>query len=117
MGPRFSPGQELGELRLEHAEFVTPRITQDPEFKSASYLVIPPGGTERFQTADFGFDIVGLQIQVHSFLGDLLVTGLLQEDPYLRVRETEPTVDGAALLRQEFFGGIECRRPERDGSV
>jgi len=33
------PGQELGELRLEHAEFVTPRVAQDPELKSAFCLM------------------------------------------------------------------------------
>jgi hypothetical protein len=79
----FLRGREFGELWLEHAEFVALRIAQDPELKSAFFLVIPARGTESFKAAYFGFDIVGLHVEVHSFLGGLRVAGLLQENSYL----------------------------------
>jgi hypothetical protein len=114
VNPWLLAGQEFGELRLEDAEFIAPRAAQDPEIKAAFIVMIPPGGTERLQAADFGLHIVGFQVQVHAFLGGLLVAGLLQQDPYFRIRKTEPAVDGTALLGQGFFGGVERRRPERD---
>ena len=42
-----------------------------------------------------------------TLLGGLLVASLLQEDPYLRIRQTEPTVDVATLLGQRFLGGVK----------
>ena len=64
---------------------------------------------------DLGLNIVGLQVQVHPFLGDLLVVGALEQHPDLGVRESEQSaVDGAALLREWLLGGVEGGRPERD---
>lgn len=117
MIPWLLPGQEFGELRLEYAEFAAPPIAQDPGLKPAFGLVIPPGGTERLKAADLGLDVVGLHVQVHSLPGGLLVAGLLQEDPDLRVRQAQPTVDGAAQLGQTFLGGVERGRPEPHAAV
>ncbi len=55
--PGLLPGQEVGELRLENAEFVAPRVAQDPEVKTAFGLVIPAGGAEGLQPGDFGFTL------------------------------------------------------------
>src|SRR6266702_3520548 len=65
--PGLLPGQEFGELRLQDAEFVAPRVAQDPEVKAAFGLVIPAGGAVGFQPADFGFHVVGFQVEVHTF--------------------------------------------------
>jgi hypothetical protein len=51
---------------------------------------------------------------MHTFLAGLPVAGLLQENPYLGIREAEPAVNVTALLGHGFFGGVERRRPERD---
>jgi hypothetical protein len=112
--PGLLPGQEVGELRLQDAEFVAPRVVQDPEVKAAFGLVIPAGGAEGFQSCDFGFHVVGFQVEVHTFLAGLPVAGLLQENPYLGIREAEPTVNVTALLGHGFFGGVKRLRPERD---
>jgi hypothetical protein len=45
--PGLSPGQEFGELRLQDAEFVAPRVVQDPEVKAAFGLVIQGSGVFR----------------------------------------------------------------------
>ena len=51
--------------------------------------MIPPGGAKRFEAANFGFNVVGLQVKMHAFFGDLFVAGLLEKDSYLRVRDTQ----------------------------
>src|SRR2546430_1222972 len=115
--PGLLPGQEFGELRLQDAEFVAPRVAQDPEVKAAFGLVIPAGGAEGFQPTDFGFDVVGFQVEVHTFLADLPVAGLLQENPYLGIREAEPTVNVTALRRRRAAppgrAGRGVSRPSR----
>jgi hypothetical protein len=112
--PRFLSCQQLGKLWLKHTELVSPRVAQYPKVESAFRLMIPPGGAKRFKTANFGFNVVGLQVKVHAFFGGLFVAGLLEKDSYLRVRDTEPAVYVAAIFTQGFFGSIKCRRPERN---
>jgi hypothetical protein len=112
--PGLLPGQEVGELRLKDAEFVAPRVVQDPEVKAAFGLMIPADGAESLSPADFDLHVVGFQVQVHTFLAGFPVAGLLQENPYLGIRETEATVNVTALLGHGLFGGAERLRPERD---
>ena len=107
--PRLLPGQELWVKRREYAELIAPRVTQDPELESVLCLVIPSRGTERLKAADFGLDVIGLQVEVHALFGGLLVASFLHEDPDLGVRETEPADDVADLLGHGFAGGVECR--------
>jgi hypothetical protein len=80
-------------------------------------LMVIAGRAQRLQALDLGLNIVGLQVEVHPFLGDLLVVGALEQHPDLGVRESEQSVDGAALLRQRLLGGIQGGRPERDSTV
>ena len=47
VGPWFSLGQKLGELRVEHAELVVPRVAHDPELEAAFVLMVPPAGAQR----------------------------------------------------------------------
>ena len=112
-----APGEQLGEVRVEHAELVAPGVAQDPEVKAALLLMVIAGRAQRLQALDLGLNIVGLQVQVHPFLGDLLVVGALEQHPDLGVRESKQSVDGAALLRQRLLGGVEGGRPERDPTV
>lgn len=42
--PGLLPGQEFGELRLQDAEFVAPRVVQDPEVKAAFGLASQRNG-------------------------------------------------------------------------
>jgi hypothetical protein len=63
--PGLLPSQEFGELRLQDAEFVAPRVVRDPEVKAAFGLVIPAGGAEGFQSADFSFHVVGFQVEMN----------------------------------------------------
>ena len=65
------------------------------------------GRAQRLQALDLGLNIVGLQVQVHAFLGYLLVVGALEQHPDLGVRESESPVDGAVPLREWLFGGVE----------
>src|SRR5215211_5599806 len=116
-GPWPAPGQQLGEVRVEHAELVTPRVAHDPEVKAALLLVVIAGRAQRLQAFDLGLNIVGLQVEVHPFLGDLLVVGALEQHPNLRVRKSEQSVDGAAPLGQLLLGGVQGGRPERDPTV
>jgi len=83
--PRFLAGQEFRKLRLEYTELVSPRVAQYPKVESAFHLMIPPGSAERFKAANFGFNVIGLQVKVHAFFGGLFVVGLLKKDSYLRV--------------------------------
>jgi hypothetical protein len=66
---------------------------------------------------DLRLNIVGLQVEVHPFLGYLLVVGALEQHPDLGVRKSEQSVDGAAPLREWLLGGVESARPERDPTV
>jgi hypothetical protein len=79
--------------------------------------MIPPGGAKRFKTANFGFNVVGLQVEMHTFFGGLFVVGLLEKDSYLRVRDSEFAVYVAAIFRQRFFDSAKCRRPERNALI
>src|SRR5829696_5785189 len=102
---------------MEHTELVAPGVAHDPEGKAALLLVVIAGRAQRLQALDLRLNIVGLQVQVHAFLGDLLVVGALEQHPNLGVRESEQSVDGAALLGQRLLGGVEGGRPERDPTV
>jgi hypothetical protein len=65
------------------------------------------GRAQRLQALDLSLNIVGLQVEVHPFLGDLLVVGPLEQHPNLGVGKSEQSVDGAAPLRQWLLGGIQ----------
>src|SRR6266508_3421355 len=86
--PGATPGEQLREIRLEHAELVAPRVAQDPEVVAALLLVVPSGGAERFEALDLGFNVVGFEVEVHSLLGDLLVVGPLKQYPDLGIRQS-----------------------------
>src|SRR5215211_7437788 len=116
-GPWPAPGEQLGEVRVEHAELVAPGVTQDPEVKAALLLMVIAGRAQCLQATDLGLNIVGLQVEVHPFLGDLLVIGALEQHPNLGVGESEQSVDGAAPLRQLLLGGVQGGRPEGDPTV
>lgn len=47
------------------------RVFENPEVVSRFLLVIPPGGAELFEAAYLSFDVGGLGVKVHPFLGDL----------------------------------------------
>jgi len=79
--------------------------------------MIPPGGAKRFKTDNLGFNIVGLQVEMHTLFGGLFVTGLLEKDSYLRVRDTQFAVYVTAIFRHRFLGSVECRRPERNALI
>jgi hypothetical protein len=61
--------------------------------------------------------IVGLRVEVHPFLGDLLVVGALEQHPDLGDRESEQSVDGAALLRQRLLGAGDGTPTADHGTV
>jgi hypothetical protein len=63
-GPWSAPGEQVGEVRVEHAELVAPGVAQDPEVKAALLLVVIAGRAQRLQASDLGLNIVGLQVQV-----------------------------------------------------
>jgi hypothetical protein len=46
------PGEQLGEVRLEHTELVAPRVAHDPEVKTALLLVVIAGRAERAPTVN-----------------------------------------------------------------
>jgi hypothetical protein len=79
--------------------------------------VVIAGRAQRLQASDLSLNIVGLQVQVHPLLGDLLVVGPLQQHPNLGVRKPQQPVDGAAPLREWLLGGIQGGRPEGDPTV
>jgi hypothetical protein len=54
------------------------------------------GRAQRLQALDLGLNIVGSQVEVHPFLGYVLVVGALEQHPDLGVGESEQSVDGAA---------------------
>ena len=43
------------------------------------------GRAERLQALELRLNIVGLQVEVHPFLGDLLVAGALEQHPNLGI--------------------------------
>src|SRR5215207_4522237 len=102
---------------MEHTELVAPGVTQHPEVKAALLLMVIAGRPQCLQALDLGLNIVGLQVEVHPFLGHLLVIGALEQYPDLGVREPEQSVDGAAPLRQRLLGGVQGGRPEPDPTV
>src|SRR4029450_13203341 len=102
---------------MEHAELVAPRVAQDPEVKAALLLMVIAGRAQRLQALDLGLNIVGLQVQVHPLLGDLLVVGALEQHPDLGIRKPQQSVDGAGPLRGWVLGGGQGGRPERDPTV
>jgi hypothetical protein len=53
-----SPGEQLWEVRLEHAEPVAPQVTHDPEVKAALLLVVPAGRAQRLQASDLSLNII-----------------------------------------------------------
>jgi hypothetical protein len=87
-GPWPAPGEQLGEVRVEHAELVAPGVAHDPEVEAALLLVVVAGRAQRFQALDLGVNIVGLQVEVHAFLGDLLVVGALEQHAELEIHYT-----------------------------
>ena len=53
-GPWPAPGEQLGEVRVEHAELVAPGVAQDPEVKAALLLMVIAGRAQRLQALDLG---------------------------------------------------------------
>ena len=51
-GPPPAPGEQLGEVRVEHAELVAPGVAHDPEVKAALLLVVIAGRAQRLQATD-----------------------------------------------------------------
>src|SRR5215218_1924473 len=58
--PWPAPGEQLGEVRVEHAELVAPGVAHDPEVKAALLLMVIAARPERLQALDLGLNIVGL---------------------------------------------------------
>jgi hypothetical protein len=77
-----------------------PRGRAGPRSQSRALLMGMAGHAQRLQALDLGLNIVALQVEVHPFLGYLLVVGALEQHPDLGIRESEQSVDGAALRRQ-----------------
>ena len=65
-------GEEFGEVDLEDAELVGPRVAEYPEVVAALLLVVPAGCAERFESLDLGLDVVGFEVEVHAFFAGLL---------------------------------------------
>jgi hypothetical protein len=116
-GPWPAPGEQLWEVRLEHAELVAPRVAHDPEVKAALLLVVIAGRAERFQGSDLGLHVVGLQVEVHPFLETFSSSVRWSSTRISASGESEPPVDVAALLGQWLLDGVEGGGPERDRSV
>jgi hypothetical protein len=79
--------------------------------------VVVPASAEGFESCDFGVNVVGLDVEVHSLLGRLLVASELQENADLGVGQLEFPVDRAARLRQLFLGGVQGGGPETHARV
>jgi excisionase family DNA binding protein len=73
------------------------------------------GRAERLQASDLSLNIVGLQVEVHPFLGDLLVVGPLEQYANLGVWKPQQSVDGAAPLREWLLGGGSGSRTATGG--
>ena len=118
MIPRFLRGQEFGKLRLKHTELVSPRVTKYPEIESAFHLMSKPGSAERFKAVNFGLNIIGLQVKVHAFFGDLFVAGPLEKDSDFRVWNTESAIYLAAIFRTGSSTALapptRTKRPDQD---
>jgi hypothetical protein len=80
-------------------------------------LVIPPGGSEVFETTHFSINIVGFDVEVHAFFGCLGVLSELEQNAKVGVRQPQATVDAAATFAQLLFLGVERGRPECDASI
>jgi hypothetical protein len=74
--------------------------------------VIQSGSAERFETLNFGVNIIGLKVKMHTLFRGLLIVGLLEKYPYLRVWKAEPAIDLPTLFRQRLLDGVECCGPE-----
>jgi hypothetical protein len=48
------------EVDLQDAELVRPCVAEDPAVVAAFFLVVPACGAERFESLEFGHDVVGL---------------------------------------------------------
>jgi hypothetical protein len=101
--PRRALSEQLREVDLENAELVGPWVAEDPEVVAALLLVVPPCRSEGFEALHLGFDVVGFQVKVHAFLGDLRVISALKQDADVRVGQAQSSVDGPAALGKGFF--------------
>ena len=79
--------------------------------------MVVPGCAELLQAADFGLDVVGLQVEVHAFLAGLRVGGVLQQDADFGVGQAELAVDVSAVGSDGFLGAADRTPPEGDGLV
>jgi hypothetical protein len=84
--PRSSLSKKFWKLDLEYAELIRPRIAHYPEIKPSLLLVVPPRSAKRFEALNFGFNVVGFQVEMHSLFGTLGIVGLLKKNAYLGVR-------------------------------
>jgi hypothetical protein len=85
--PGLPSGEYVREVDLEDAELVGPGIAEDPEVVAAFLLMVPAGGAELFEAADFGLDVVRLQIEVHALFVRLGVGGPLEQDADVGIGE------------------------------
>ena len=99
---------------MEHTELVAPGITQHPEVKAALLLMVRAGRAQPLQPSNLGLNIVGLQAQVHPFLGDLLVVGALEQHPDLGVGEPQQPVDGR--LRSDSGSSVASRAADQNAT-
>lgn len=77
-------------------------------------LMIPTRSPQRLQAPNLRLDIVSLNIQMHSLFMNLCVTGLLQKNPDIGVRQTELPVYLTTLRWQRLLNGIKRLRPKRN---
>ena len=63
---------------------------------------------QRLQALDLGLNIVGLQVEVHAFLGDLLVIGALEQHPNLGVGQAT-RAKAYRLLARILGAAVEAR--------
>jgi hypothetical protein len=58
--------------------------------------MVVAGDAEGLEPGDFGFYVVGFQVQVHAFFVCFPVAGLLQQDPDVGVGKAQAAVDRTA---------------------
>ena len=72
--------EQLWKHLLENTELVSPGVFHDPEVEASTLLMIVADSAERFEALHFGFNVVGLDVEVHPTLGNLLVGRVLEQD-------------------------------------
>lgn len=78
--PRSSLSKKFWKLNLENAELICPRIAHHPKVESSLLLVAPARSAKCFEALNLGLDVVGFQVEMHSFLESLGIISLLEKD-------------------------------------